>query len=436
MNQEEAAAGVLQQAIGTLREILSSPQVVTNLSASLETQRNVSNINTGNRSATETEIRELFRPTPPTSRAFTPCTTTGGMRQSLRYETQRHFGNWGPRPRKRAKTHYHDTFNKDVILLPRPGSCTVVKHRAKQKLYDKGHVINGFEFQKTWDLKTVIEKIREAFGGKLSPEVELELLMACGSRLVTPKLEAGQDLDAILIHKIYKSKALYVRPSKPIVEDETGCSSEDDKDTESTFSPRDLRSSSQGQPSNPTWDSFSSLAAASTQSAPAPSDVPSQHSVSLPASCLSNAQLSTSSSEGTSGLSANYNSYLTVVAALSDASSDDEELNKAILASLQTESCPPTCSVPVKDLLQDLAKQINHLKNSKFNINRNTVLDGAIRGFKRGTYDPCNTMSVRFSDDMGVHEEAVDLGGPRREFLRLLIEALPNLKCLKDKTVE
>ncbi|RVE73096.1 hypothetical protein OJAV_G00046220 [Oryzias javanicus] len=257
--------------------------------------------------------------------------------------------------------------------------------------------------------------------------------MACGSRLVTPKLEAGQDLDAILIHKIYKSKALYVRPSKPIVEDETGCSSEDDKDTESTFSPRDLRSSSQGQPSNPTWDSFSSLAAASTQSAPAPSDVPSQHSVSLPASCLSNAQLSTSSSEGTSGLSANYNSYLTVVAALSDASSDDEELNKAILASLQTESCPPTCSVPVKDLLQDLAKQINHLKNSKFNINRNTVLDGAIRGFKRGTYDPCNTMSVRFSDDMGVHEEAVDLGGPRREFLRLLIEALPQSQMFEGQ---
>lgn len=72
----------------------------------------------------------------------------------------------------RAKTHYHDTFNKDVILLPKPGSCAVVKHRAKKKLYEKGHVINGFEFQKSWDLKTVIEKIREAFGGKLSPEVE------------------------------------------------------------------------------------------------------------------------------------------------------------------------------------------------------------------------------------------------------------------------
>lgn len=80
--------------------------------------------------------------------------------------------------------------------------------------------------------------------------------------------------------------------------------------------------------------------------------------------------------------------------------------------------------MPVKYILQDLATKINHQKKCKFNINRSTVLDGAIRGFKRGTYDPCHTISVRFSDDMGVPEEAVDLGGPRREFLRLLIEAL------------
>ena len=83
------------------------------------------------------------------------------------------------------------------------------------------------------------------------------------------------------------------------------------------------------------------------------------------------------------------------------------------------------CLVPVRDILQDLATKINHLKKCKFNINRSTVLDGAIRGFKRGTYDPCHTISVRFSDDMGIPEEAVDLGGPRREFLRLLLEALP-----------
>lgn len=33
-------------------------------------------------------------------------------------------------------------------------------------------------------------------------------------------------------------------------------------------------------------------------------------------------------------------------------------------------------------------------------------------------------MSVKFSDDRGTTEEAVDLGGPRQEFLRLLMETL------------
>ena len=57
-------------------------------------------------------------------------------------------------------------------------------------------------------------------------------------------------------------------------------------------------------------------------------------------------------------------------------------------------------------------------------VNRAAVLDGAIRGFKRISYDPTHRISVRFSDDKGTTEEAVDLGGPRREFLRLLTEAL------------
>lgn len=33
-------------------------------------------------------------------------------------------------------------------------------------------------------------------------------------------------------------------------------------------------------------------------------------------------------------------------------------------------------------------------------------------------------MCIKFSDDLGMDEEAVDLGGPRREFLQLLMEAL------------
>lgn len=49
------------------------------------------------------------------------------------------------------------------------------------------------------------------------------------------------------------------------------------------------------------------------------------------------------------------------------------------------------------------------------------------------SYDPSYSRSVKFSDDTGLHEEAVDLVGPRREFLRLLIEALPLSKMFEGK---
>ncbi|XP_051810862.1 uncharacterized protein LOC127535907 [Acanthochromis polyacanthus] len=305
--------------------------------------------------------------------------------------------------------------------------------------------------------------------------------MACGNRLISPKLRAGQELDAVLILKVYKSKALYIRPSKPILDDITGYSSEDNNGEENTGPARQLRSSLRKDGHlYASSDSFTSPTTASpecTSVVETLTETPvftcqssmslnhsstsvSSSSRQLPVSSLesspSTSQLSTSStsddptlvltcqsssshyrsgtpashcsalpSTSTHGQLSNYDNYLSVMAALSDVSSDDEELNQAILASLQSERRTTESSVPVRDILQALSTKINHQKKCKFNINRSTVLDGAIRGFKRGTYDPCHTISVRFSDDMGVPEEAVDLGGPRREFLRLLMEALP-----------
>lgn len=87
-------------------------------------------------------------------------------------------------------------------------------------------------------------------------------------------------------------------------------------------------------------------------------------------------------------------------------------------------SSRPKEDVPVSQILKELAEKINSKNSCRFNINRSCVLDGAIRGFRRLTFNPCNTLSVKFSDDKGTSEEAIDLGGPRREFLRLLMEAL------------
>ncbi|XP_056132671.1 G2/M phase-specific E3 ubiquitin-protein ligase-like [Lampris incognitus] len=84
----------------------------------------------------------------------------------------------------------------------------------------------------------------------------------------------------------------------------------------------------------------------------------------------------------------------------------------------------PKNDVTIAQILEELAEKINSKDICKFNINRANVLDGAIRGFRRLTYNPCSTMTIKFSDDKGTREEAIDLGGPKREFLRLLVEAL------------
>lgn len=38
--------------------------------------------------------------------------------------------------------------------------------------------------------------------------------MACGNKLVLPIIQDGQELGGMLIHKIFRTKALYVRPSR------------------------------------------------------------------------------------------------------------------------------------------------------------------------------------------------------------------------------
>ena len=80
----------------------------------------------------------------------------------------------------------------------------------------------------------------------------------------------------------------------------------------------------------------------------------------------------------------------------------------------------------LQEILSDLAKAVNVNKISKFNICRKDIWDGTKRGLSRKSFSPGNKISVRFSDDSGTSEGAVDLGGPTREFFTLVVEWLAN----------
>ncbi|CAI5671471.1 unnamed protein product [Oreochromis niloticus] len=82
--------------------------------------------------------------------------------------------------------------------------------------------------------------------------------------------------------------------------------------------------------------------------------------------------------------------------------------------------------VQAHEIIADLALAIDHKKVSRFNISRSDVWDGAIRGFRRSTYSDNNDLFIKFNDDAGCFEEGLDMGGPRREFLTLLMSHLRN----------
>ena len=77
-------------------------------------------------------------------------------------------------------------------------------------------------------------------------------------------------------------------------------------------------------------------------------------------------------------------------------------------------------------VLSDLATAIRDDQVAIFNLSRNHIWDGTKRGLNRKSFSPEKKLSVKFMDDIGQSEGAVDLGGPAREFFTLITEWLVN----------
>nr|XP_024657858.1 G2/M phase-specific E3 ubiquitin-protein ligase-like [Maylandia zebra] len=86
-------------------------------------------------------------------------------------------------------------------------------------------------------------------------------------------------------------------------------------------------------------------------------------------------------------------------------------------------------NINLPDIIANLSSAIHHGSVSRFNISRANVWDGAVRGFRRLSYSETNDMLVKFTDDSGILEEGLDAGGPKREFLSLL------MKHMKDRPI-
>ncbi|XP_059201469.1 uncharacterized protein LOC131981267 isoform X1 [Centropristis striata] len=513
-------SGNLTEAAALLNNILASAETIRTLSNATGQQSQVAS----GADTVESRLVSLFPSRSRSSRSNQPQPAAGPVRTSVpRYEAQQSFGTWTCTRRRRAPAQQqHDHFNKDVILRPNPSWGIVCKQGTKVWLHKHGHILSAFEFQKFWDHQTVIQRIRDGFGEHIPEDVSLQLLMACGNKLVCPKLQKGQELNGILIHKVYKTKALYVKPSRMLLEDNEDynqhgdsqdnnqlssnathstskmktrasiCISSDDEDCSGTGPSGERRNpkpgtsgpdggcpaGSDGTP-GPRCPESGPHGTSSTRGTSVPDGGCPAGSDGTPGPrCPESGPHGTSSTRGTSGPDGgcpagsdgtpglrcpesgppgssstrgisgpeevflarhdgtssldedNYSTYLTLVGTIPDDSSEDEGLQQAIVASMKSRIVE---NVPVQTILLELASKINVNRLCRFNINRAAVWEGAIRGFKRSSYEPNLMMSVKFSDDMGKIEEGVDLGGPRREFLRLLMESIAKSTMFEGK---
>jgi hypothetical protein len=70
----------------------------------------------------------------------------------------------------------------------------------------------------------------------------------------------------------------------------------------------------------------------------------------------------------------------------------------------------------LKEVLANLGEQISSENISIFNLSRNHAWEGTKRALNRKSFSPENRLSVKFTDDIGQSEGAVDMGGPAREY--------------------
>ena len=85
----------------------------------------------------------------------------------------------------------------------------------------------------------------------------------------------------------------------------------------------------------------------------------------------------------------------------------------------------------LKEIVENLHLQVDHrLRPNLINVTRDLVLDGAFRALKRAIFDPRAPPSIKF-----VGEQAIDEGGPTREFFRLVIHDIGQMPIFQESRV-
>ena len=90
----------------------------------------------------------------------------------------------------------------------------------------------------------------------------------------------------------------------------------------------------------------------------------------------------------------------------------------------------PSVAKPAKEILNELAGKINVDALAKFNIARNFIWEGTKLAVSCKAFSPANKISVKFTDDAGTSEGAIDWGAPLREVFTLILQYIHDSQLL------
>jgi hypothetical protein len=357
--------------------------------------------------------------------------------------------------------------------------------RGVQFLKQNQNIVRGVQFSKEWSEQQVVEKVKSLFGQKLL-HCNFEFLESVYTHLVPPTLPPGEAFNGMMFFTTFKDKVVYARPSEQvnplppkmakskkrdlILEGSDSCSpslaDEEDVETDDEIyrmsglscrsdvtdcdsSMYSLSGSAITQSRN--QHSKSSTIASVSQSGnlhdnssnatPSASQSSIQHGISDANSNFSSFSTSSTTSCGQPGnqnsKSTNNTASVPETPAVIDLTSEyayasmfDTQSIEVLSAIDEGEDVSSTPSASIdpqpsaEEILRNLAAEINLDEISKFNISRSNLWKSACRGFKRKSFSPTKKISVKFMDDIGQSEGAIDAGGPRRKFLTLVLDYL------------
>ena len=318
----------------------------------------------------------------------------------------------------------------DDELVPRQGH--------KLYLAENQHIIREVLFMKQWSANDVLEKGKEILQRKLKGCEEIELLESVHRKVVPPTIQPGDTLDGERISKLFKDKPIYIRPKKQILD--SFDQQEPSKKKRFKFSEADYDvagSSSDEVDEILEKPAFSSILDRETEQECEKSVQKQQNSTLEQESekSVQKQQNSTFVSNDASNDTIPSTSVINITEEYDALFHNDAwDFNEEDLIEIeelgtndvdtQVDEASTSTAVSINEILQSLAAKIDQASISKFNISRNHLWESAKRGFNRKSFLPGKKISVKFTDDIGVAEGAVDLGGPKRELLTLLLQYL------------